>query len=66
MKPSSYYDRIVGVMEELVHFTVPLRPHVATLTDRYSERKEANRAIDRAQDPSSITIAPQEPARRHG
>lgn len=41
MRPSSYYDRIVDVMEELVRFTVLLRPHAATLTDRYSERKEA-------------------------
>jgi arsenic resistance protein ArsH len=39
MKPSDYYARIVDVMEELVRFTVLLRPHTATLTDRYSERK---------------------------
>ena len=41
MKASSYYERIVDVVEELVRFTALLRPHVATLTDRYSERKEA-------------------------
>jgi arsenic resistance protein ArsH len=41
MRPSSYYERIVDVVEELVRFTVLLRPHVDRLTDRYSERKEA-------------------------
>ena len=40
MKPSAYYDRIVDVMEELVRFTVLLRPHAEQLVDRYSERKE--------------------------
>lgn len=41
MKPSPYYERIVDVMEELVRFTVLLRPHAVTLVDRYSERREA-------------------------
>lgn len=54
MKPSSYYDRIVDVMEELVRFTVLLRPHDAQLVDRYSERKEAGRVIDPATDLASI------------
>lgn len=41
MLPSSYYDRIVDVMEELVRFTLLTRPHAALLVNRYSERKEA-------------------------
>lgn len=45
MKPSAYYDRIVDVMEELVRFTVLLRPHAAPLVDRYSERREAGRTV---------------------
>ena len=40
MKPSSYYDRIVDVMEELVKFTMLLRDKKDYLVDRYSERKE--------------------------
>jgi len=54
MKPSSYYDRIVDVMEELVRFTVLLRPHAAQLVERYSERKEAGRVIDPTTDLASI------------
>ena len=56
MKPSSYYERIVDVMEELVRFTVLLRPHAAQLVDRYSERKQANIIIDPASDLSAIAI----------
>ena len=59
MKPSSYYDRIVDVMEELVRFTVLLRPHAVQLVDRYSERKEAGVPIDTATDLSSIATARQ-------
>ncbi|UYY57132.1 arsenical resistance protein ArsH [Sphingomonas sp. S2-65] len=59
MKPSSYYDRIVDVMEELVRFTVLLRPHAAQLVDRYSERKDAGVPIDATTDLSSIATAPQ-------
>jgi len=58
MRPSSYYDRIVDVMEELVRFTILLRPNAGMLSDRYSERKEAQ-AIEKPKDLSVIAIAPQ-------
>ena len=41
MKPSSYYERVVDVCEELVKFTLLTRDISDYLTDRYSERKEA-------------------------
>jgi len=40
MKPSSYYDRVVDVCEELVKFTLLTRDASNYLADRYSERKE--------------------------
>ena len=47
MKPSSYYDRVVDVMEELVKFTLMSRDASSYLTDRYSERKEAANELAR-------------------
>ena len=41
MKPSSYLDRVVDVMEELVKFTLLTRDVSGYLVDRYSERKES-------------------------
>lgn len=41
MKPSSYYDRVVDVMEELVKFAWLTRDRNNYLVDRYSERKES-------------------------
>jgi arsenic resistance protein ArsH len=41
MKPSSLYNRIVDVMEELARFTVMTRGRSDMLTNRYSERVES-------------------------
>ncbi len=41
MKPSSYYERVVDVMEELMKFTLLTRDVAPYLVDRYSERKES-------------------------
>jgi arsenic resistance protein ArsH len=47
MKPSSYYDRVVDVMEELVKFTLLTRDVTPYLVDRYSERKESADALSK-------------------
>jgi len=60
MRSSSYYERIVDVVEELIRFTVLLRPHTGHLTDRYSERKEAaGPQRDASSDLSAIATAHQ-------
>lgn len=47
MKPSSFYDRVVDVCEELVKFTILTRDASAYLTDRYSERKEKAEELEK-------------------
>jgi arsenic resistance protein ArsH len=54
MRPSSYYDRVVDVMEELVKFTLLTRDASACLVDRYSERKESADALSRRVNQSSL------------
>ncbi|MFD2427048.1 arsenical resistance protein ArsH [Sphingobium scionense] len=56
MRPSSYYDRIVDVMEELVRFTILTRAHAWQLVDRYSERKAAQAKRDAAADLASRAL----------
>jgi arsenic resistance protein ArsH len=46
MKPSSYYDRIVDVMEELVKFTLLTRGVSDYLVSRYSERREDAKKLE--------------------
>lgn len=46
MKPSSYYDRVVDVMEELVKITLLMRDVSPYLTNRYSERKESAEKLE--------------------
>ncbi|WP_243772186.1 arsenical resistance protein ArsH [Burkholderia anthina] len=54
MKPSSYYDRVVDVMEELVKFTLLTRDIGPYLVDRYSERKESAEALSKRVNQRSI------------
>lgn len=54
MKPSSYYDRMVDVMEELVKFTLLVRGREQYLVDRYSERKENAEALSKRVNQRSI------------
>lgn len=46
MNPSRYYDRLVDMKEELIRFTVLMRPHAAQLVDRYSERKASGVPVE--------------------
>ncbi len=54
MKPSSYHDRVVDVMEELFKFTILTRDISPYLVDRYSERKESAEELSQRVNLSNI------------
>jgi arsenic resistance protein ArsH len=61
MKPSSFYDRVVDVMEELVKFTLLTRDASQHLTDRYSERVETAAELSARVNLSAAVETPVEP-----
>ena len=54
MKASSYYNRIVDVMEELMKFTLLLRNNKDYFVDRYSERVESAEQLSQRVNQRSI------------
>lgn len=54
MKPSSYYNRVVDVMEELMKFTLLVQGRESYLVDRYSERVESARELSERVNQRSI------------
>lgn len=54
MKPSSLYDRVVDVTEELMKFTLLTRGISPYLVDRYSERKETAAELSKRVNQRSI------------
>jgi arsenic resistance protein ArsH len=54
MRASSYYDRIVDVMEELMKFTLLTRDVAPYLVDRYSERRESAAELSKRVNQRSI------------
>jgi arsenic resistance protein ArsH len=52
MVPSSMRDRPVDCMEELVKYTIVMRPHFDLFSDRYSGREE--RRLKASQGPNEL------------
>lgn len=50
MMPSPNRDRIVDCMEELVKYTIVMRPHFDLFGDRFSEREERRAKLETERD----------------
>ena len=55
MKASSFHDRVVDVVEELVKFTSLTRDLAGYLVDRYSERKETAAALSKRVEQQAVS-----------
>jgi arsenic resistance protein ArsH len=53
MRQSSFYDRVVDVMEELMKFTLLTRGVSPYLTDRYSERRDRAMKLEELPQPNA-------------
>jgi arsenic resistance protein ArsH len=54
MMPSGNRDRLVDCMEELVKYTIVMRPHFDLFGDRYSEREERRLKEEKAEEAKRI------------
>lgn len=57
MIASSNRDRLVDCMEELVKYTIVMRPHFNLFGDRYSEREERRAKEEREEEKNAASLA---------
>jgi len=55
MKHSAYRERLIDVCEELIRFTLLIRPNQRQLADRFSEREETAQMLEQRMGIASIT-----------
>lgn len=55
MKESPYRDRLIDVCEELIRFTLLIRPNQRQLADRFSEREETAQMLEQRMGIAAIT-----------
>lgn len=54
MKPGGNRERLVDCMEELVKYTIVMRPHFDLFGDRYSEREEKRVKEEKAEETARL------------